>query len=166
MKWKTLPILQIFGTLIYIIMSYLTLSTRQAWADDIRNVTHFVKNVKIVEFHYHIWNHHEKCIQISTNMPDIDGLEICEISRILRNQTILYGWWSETNGRVQSIKLMISGETTDALFAFINQIAYCFIIIIYIFNLKLVHINHGRGPITTYSNYRYRLWSYFPNLKH
>ena len=33
----------------------------------------------------YIWNHHEKCIQISTNMPDI-GLEICEIL------SILYGW--------------------------------------------------------------------------
>ena len=22
----------------------------------------------------HIWNHHEKCIQISTNMPRIDSL--------------------------------------------------------------------------------------------
>ena len=37
----------------------------------VKNVTHFVKNVNIVEFHYHIWNHHEKCIQISTNMPSI-----------------------------------------------------------------------------------------------
>ena len=31
----------------------------------------FVKNVKIVEFHGHIWNYHEKCIQMSTNMPGI-----------------------------------------------------------------------------------------------
>ena len=38
-----------------------------------------VKNVEIVEFHYHIWNHHEKCIQISTNMPSI-GLVIPEIT--------------------------------------------------------------------------------------
>ena len=36
-----------------------------------KNVTNFVKNVKIVEFHDHIWNHHEKCFQISTNMPSI-----------------------------------------------------------------------------------------------
>ena len=35
------------------------------------NVTNFVKNVKIVEFHDYIWNHREKCIQISTNMPGI-----------------------------------------------------------------------------------------------
>ena len=43
---------------------------------DLRNV---VKNVKIVEFHYHFWNHHEKCIQMSTNMPSI-GLVIPEIT--------------------------------------------------------------------------------------
>ena len=34
----------------------------------------FVKNVKNVEFHDHIWNHHEKCIQMSTNMPGIGSL--------------------------------------------------------------------------------------------
>ena len=49
------------------------------------------KNVKILQFGDYIWNHHEKCIQISTNMPGI-GLEISEISSILRNKTILYGW--------------------------------------------------------------------------
>ena len=27
------------------------------------NLTYVVKNVNIVEFHGHIWNHHEKCIQ-------------------------------------------------------------------------------------------------------
>ena len=32
------------------------------------------KNVNILEFHEHIWNHHEKCIQISTNMPGIGSL--------------------------------------------------------------------------------------------
>ena len=40
--------------------------------------THFVKIINILEFHDHIWNHHEKCIQISTNMPGIGSL-ICEI---------------------------------------------------------------------------------------
>ena len=38
------------------------------------------KNVKILEFD-NFWNHHEKCIQISTNMPGI-GLESCEILEI------------------------------------------------------------------------------------
>ena len=47
-----------------------------------------------MEFGGYIWNHHVKCIQISTNMPGI-GLEICEILRILRNKTILYGWWNQ-----------------------------------------------------------------------
>ena len=52
------------------------------------------KNVNILEFGDYIWNHSEKYIEISTNMPGI-GLEICEISRILWNQTILYGWWNQ-----------------------------------------------------------------------
>ena len=39
------------------------------------------KNVNILESGDHIWNHHEKCIQISTNMPDI-GLEMVGILRI------------------------------------------------------------------------------------
>ena len=44
----------------------------------VKNLIHFVKNVKIVEFHNHIWNHHGKSIQKSTNMPSI-GLVIPEI---------------------------------------------------------------------------------------
>ena len=43
------------------------------------DVTNFVKNVNIMEFHGHIWNHHEKCIQICTNMPCI-GVVIPEIN--------------------------------------------------------------------------------------
>ena len=42
-----------------------------------QNVTIILQNVKIVKFHYHIWKYHEKCIQISTNMPSI-GLIIRE----------------------------------------------------------------------------------------
>ena len=40
----------------------------------VQNFTNFVKNLKIVEFHDYIWNHYEKCIQISTNM-DSFGVE-------------------------------------------------------------------------------------------
>ena len=32
------------------------------------------KKVKIMEFGDYIWNHREKCIQISTNMPGIGSL--------------------------------------------------------------------------------------------
>ena len=46
----------------------LMLSTRQAGADDRSKI---VKNVKIIDFQYYIWNHRGKCIQISTNMPAI-----------------------------------------------------------------------------------------------
>ena len=35
------------------------------------NVTHFVKNVNILEFGYYTWNPYEKYIQKSPNMPDI-----------------------------------------------------------------------------------------------
>ena len=38
-----------------------------------------VKIDKSLEFHDHIWNPHEKCIQQSTNMPGI-GLVIPEIT--------------------------------------------------------------------------------------
>ena len=44
-----------------------------------QNLTKFVNNVRIVEFHDHIWIHNEKRIQISTNMPGI-GLQIREIA--------------------------------------------------------------------------------------
>ena len=56
----------------------LTLSTRQASADDraqnLTNVKCCKKKIKIVEFHDHIWNHGEKYIQISTNMPGIGSV--------------------------------------------------------------------------------------------
>ena len=32
------------------------------------------KNVNILEFCDNIWNRHEKCIQVSTNVPGIDSL--------------------------------------------------------------------------------------------
>ena len=48
-----------------------------------------------------IWDHHQKCIQISTNILGI-GLEYFEISRILRNQTILYEWWNQWPREIQS----------------------------------------------------------------
>ena len=40
------------------------------------------EKLKILKFGDYIWNHHEKHIEISTNMLGI-GCEICEISRIL-----------------------------------------------------------------------------------
>ena len=42
-----------------------------------------------MEFHDHIWNHHEKCIQINTNMPGIGSL--------IREIAVL----SKTNARVR-----------------------------------------------------------------
>ena len=45
----------------------------------IKKLTKLVKDVNILEFHDHIWNHHVKYIEISTNMPSI-GLVIPEIT--------------------------------------------------------------------------------------
>ena len=50
-----------------------------------KNVTKCTKKVNIPEFGDYIWNHSEKCIQISTNMPGI-GLGIREILRFFRNK--------------------------------------------------------------------------------
>ena len=45
----------------------------------VNKLTNLVKNVNILEFHDHIWNNHEKYIEISTNMPVI-GSQIREIA--------------------------------------------------------------------------------------
>ena len=63
------------------------------------------RNVKIMEFGDYICNHHEKCIQISTNMPGI-GLVICEIVENFENQND-FCMAGETNSFVQSINDMI-----------------------------------------------------------
>ena len=69
------------SSIIYLLQNYmnqmvvgcsdnLMLSTRQARCiRQVKNVTNFVKNDRIVEFHDHIWNHHSKYIQINTNIP-------------------------------------------------------------------------------------------------
>ena len=63
-----------------------------------------LKKVNILEFGDYIWNHHEKFIQISTNMPGI-SLEICEILRILRNKTIFVWMVKPMAACVQSINI-------------------------------------------------------------
>ena len=51
-----------------------------------KKTQHFLKNINISDFQSHIWNHYEKCIQKSTNMPRI-GLVMYEIGfDILRNK--------------------------------------------------------------------------------
>ena len=54
-------------------------------------ITNIGKCSKFWDLSDYIWNHHEKCIQISTNMPGIGLFCVCEISRVLRNKTILFG---------------------------------------------------------------------------
>ena len=41
-----------------------------------------------MECHYYIWNHKDKCIQISTNMPSINSL-ICEIKVKIKTLRLL-----------------------------------------------------------------------------
>ena len=53
----------------------------------VKTLTKFVKNVEIVEFHDHIWSHHEKCIQKSTNMPGIGSWNRQQYFRNLRKKT-------------------------------------------------------------------------------
>ena len=71
----------------------------------LKNLTNFVKKFNILEFHYHIWNRHDKCIRKSINMLGIGSL-ILEI-----NVKILDIWEQEayklllrkTNARVLSV---------------------------------------------------------------
>ena len=60
------------------------------------------KNDNILEFHDHIWKHHEKCIQKSTNMPGTGSI-FCEmgfeIENILRKERIFLQ--GKTNVRVR-----------------------------------------------------------------
>ena len=76
-----------------------------AWADDDskcrQNVAKFSKNLNILEFSDYIWNHHEKCIPISTNIDSIDSV-ICELD--IENLNIFDQpnplAWYKTNPRV------------------------------------------------------------------
>ena len=59
----------------------LLINTNHAAGASRRQVQHFTKlskNVNVLKFHDRIWNHYEKYIQMSPNMPGIGSL-ICEI---------------------------------------------------------------------------------------
>ena len=58
------------------IISITCINTFHATGVSRRQVTNFkmFKTNNNLEFHDHIWKHHEKCIQISTNMSDIGSL--------------------------------------------------------------------------------------------
>ena len=84
------------------------LSTQEASADDRSKIDQNVhtKKSKLWNFIFHTWNHHEKCIEISTNIPGIGSL-IFEIA-----VTIWESWESKhsfahklTNACVPSFKL-------------------------------------------------------------
>ena len=85
-----------------------------------QNWTNLVKNVEIVKFHDHIWNHNEKCIQISTNMPGIGSLireisvEIPEMWEAAKRLLL-----SKTKSSVLSVKwiLRVSGTSSESSIA-------------------------------------------------
>ena len=52
----------------------LTLSTWMWGADDKKTFSNFFNNFQNGNFHYHIWIHHKKCIQMSTNKPSIGAV--------------------------------------------------------------------------------------------
>ena len=39
-----------------------------------KNFTKIVKTSKMIEIHYRIWIHHEKCVKINTNIQGIDSI--------------------------------------------------------------------------------------------
>ena len=57
-----------------LIVLYCVFNTYHAAGVSRRQKQHFTQKSNILEFHDHIWNHHEKCIQKSTNMPGIGSL--------------------------------------------------------------------------------------------
>ena len=61
---------------------------------------HICTRVKMIALHYIIWNHHGKCIQISTNMPCI-GFVMSEIAFEMLRILIKPIWFEhvKTNGR-------------------------------------------------------------------
>ena len=60
-------------TAIYVFVSDTDLNTFHE-AGVLANFTKLSKNINIMEFHDHIWNHRAERIQISTNMPGIGSL--------------------------------------------------------------------------------------------
>ena len=56
---------------LYTIQHINTFHTTSACRRHVKNVIKNSKNIKIIEFHHYIWDHCEKCIKISTNMPSV-----------------------------------------------------------------------------------------------
>ena len=76
-------------------------------------------NFKIIELHYYIWNHHEKCIQINTNMHGIGSemsektFEIC--FNFVQAKTILRG--KTKKPRLELLNLNQSNNTYSTHYA-------------------------------------------------
>ena len=76
--------------------------------------TNLSKTFKILEFDDYIWDLHEKCIKISTNMPGI-GIVICEIclemsESLGKKGTCLHGESHRRLPSVEAIHLMMRGR--------------------------------------------------------
>ena len=57
-----------------LLLSFNTFHSAGECRRQVKILTKYVNKFQIVEFHEHIWNHNEKCIQLSTNMPGIGSL--------------------------------------------------------------------------------------------
>ena len=69
----------------------------------LQNVTNLVKIIKILKYRDHIWNHREKYIELSTNIP----VHCSSIHEIAVTQFLLSKPSSKTNARVLSAKMVI-----------------------------------------------------------
>ena len=73
----------------------------------VKNLTKFVENVTMSEFHHHIRNHHKKFIRISTNMPCIGSL-IREIDVLtsIKYENAKRLFHSKTKARIISVNVI------------------------------------------------------------
>ena len=64
----------------------------------VQNCVKCSKNVEILEFGNNIWNHREKCIQISTHMPSIGSIineKGFDLKKKMKKKTLLFAWESQ-----------------------------------------------------------------------
>ena len=87
-------------------------------------------NSKNIEFYCYIWNHHGKCIKISTNMPSI-GLVICEMGCKIwefdTNKILFYivkplAAWQVLTQVTQPKPIAISNRATRTIFNLLESL--------------------------------------------
>ena len=79
---------------------YYSLTMRQPFTDDIYNLSpkYLYKISKNIKFQCHIWNHYEKCIEISTNMLSIVGVlfesRFLQSGILLKEKHMHFSYWN------------------------------------------------------------------------